>query len=223
VAGDTEVVGADGGPLIYRGRTPGSEEPMVVMTFDLTQSNLPQRVAFPILIANAVGELAPSTLPASVPLGDPLTYAPRAGAVTVRFTSPSGGATDLLVPPVSAVNPEALRTVTFADTGLPGEYALAELDGAGAELSVSRLIINAGHPRESDLRPSTTLPETLAGATATGDAGGSTSRDDLWPLLVLIAIGLLSVEWLVSLWPSRRRRAISGVSSSASTPRGLAR
>ena len=223
VAGDTEVVGAEGGPLIYRGRTPGSEEAMVVMTFDLTQSNLPRRVAFPILIANAVGELAPSALPASAPLGDPLTYAPRAGAVTVRVTSPSGAATDLLVPPVSAANPEALRTVTFADTGLPGEYAVAELDATGAELSVSRLIINAGHPHESDLRPSATLPETLAGATATGDAGGSASRDDLWPLLVLIAIGLLSVEWLVSLWPSRRRRALSGISSGGSTPRGLAR
>ena len=226
VPGDTEVVGADGGPLIYRGRTPGSAEPMVVMTFDLTQSNLPQRVAFPILIANAVGELAPSALPASSPLGDPLTYAPRAGASTVRVTAPSGEATDLLVPPVSAVNPEALRTVTFSDTGLPGEYAVAELDADGGELSVSRLIINAGHPEESDLRPSATLPDTLAAATASGDAGGSASRDDLWPLLVLIAIGLLAVEWLVSLWPPRRRRTlsgVSGVSSGASTSRGLAR
>lgn len=223
VPGDTEVVGADGGPLIYRGRTPGSEQSMVVMTFDLAQSNLPQRVAFPILIANAVGELAPSALPPSSPLGDPLTYAPRAGASTVRVTSPSGQATDLLVPPVSATNPEALRTVTFADTGLPGEYAVAELDGTGGELSVSRLIINAGHPQESDLRPNATLPDTLAGATATGDAGGGTSRDDLWPLLVLIAIALLSVEWLISLWPSRRRRALAGVSSVGMTPRGLAR
>ncbi|HEU0113844.1 MAG TPA: VWA domain-containing protein, partial [Thermomicrobiales bacterium] len=58
--GEDEVVGASQGPLVFRGRV--GPQPAIVLAFDLTQSNLPQRVAFPILIANAVGELAPNPL-----------------------------------------------------------------------------------------------------------------------------------------------------------------
>ena len=204
-----EVVGAEGGPLIYRGWTPGTGQPMVVLTFDINQSNLAQRVAFPILIANIAQDLAPSALPASSPLGDPLTYRPRAGASSVRFTNPAGTTVDLpaLEAPAGAASGAALdRAVSFSETGIPGEYVVTELDANGGELTVSRLVINAGHPRESDLRPNAELPGTLAMATGAEDVGRSTSLQDLWPALVVLAIGLLTLEWVAALWPARRRR-----------------
>ena len=50
-------------PLIYRTQAADSGEPMIVIAFDVETSNISQRVAFPILIANIANELAPSALP----------------------------------------------------------------------------------------------------------------------------------------------------------------
>src|SRR3954469_6731329 len=75
-AGDEEIVGSADGPLLYRSEVNG--QPAVVLTTDPEASNLPKRVAFPVLIANIVGALAPDGIPAAVPLGEPLVFEPRA-------------------------------------------------------------------------------------------------------------------------------------------------
>ncbi|HEU5431917.1 MAG TPA: hypothetical protein VFU81_09645, partial [Thermomicrobiales bacterium] len=210
--GQDEVVGASQGPLVFRDHVAG--QPTIVLAFDLTQSNLPQRVAFPILIANAVGELAPNPLPPSVPLGDPLAYRPRAGATTVRITPPGAKPVDLAVAASAAADSTGvdagaaadvggLRDVVFSDTGSPGTYAVQELDAAGQPRGGGAFTVNAGHPRESDLRPNPDLAATLARAKAAGDAGARASLAEWWPLLALLGLGLLAIEWIVAL--SRRR------------------
>ncbi len=218
----TEVVGAAEGPLIFRGRV--QEQPAVVLAFDVAASNLPRRVAFPILIANAVDQLAPSPLPAAVPLGDPLRYRPRAEAAAVRVAPPSGEAvelplavagdaageagsvpTDEAATGETAAPEERLREIAFADTGQPGVYAVTELNAGGEELGGGRFVVNAGHPRESDLRPNAELAGTLATARAAADdAPSRASLTDLWPLLAALGLVLLALEWLVALWPRRR-------------------
>jgi hypothetical protein len=209
--GQDEVVGASQGPLVFRDRV--DNQPAIVLAFDLTQSNLPQRVSFPILVANAVAELAPNPLPPSVPLGDPLAYRPRAGATTVRITPPGGAAVDLAVPSPAAgstgvdasdaTTAAQLRDVVFSDTGTPGTYAVQELDAAGGPRGGGSFTVNAGHPRESDLRPNPDLAATLARAKAAGGAGARASLAEWWPLLALFGLALLAVEWIVAL--SRRR------------------
>lgn len=205
----TEVVGAEQGALIYRGTVPGTDQPMVVLAFDIAQSNLPRRVAFPILIANVANELAPSPLPAAVPLGDPLAYKPRPGAATVRFTPPTGEPLDLQVD-VGSGQPEdradRLRTVTYADTGQPGPYQVSELAADGKEIGGGRFVVNAGHPRESDLTPNPNLAPTLAAAHASGDAGAASTLSDFWPALAAAALVVLLFEWLLTLLPRRRGR-----------------
>lgn len=217
-ANAVEIAGAESGPLIYRGLVPGSGEPMVVLTFDIAQSNLATRVAFPILIANAAGELAPSPLPSSVPLGDPLVYRPHAAAAKVRITPPDGTAVDL---PVAAPSADAaaasgqLREVAFSDTGVAGTYLVSELDAKGADLGGGRFIVNAGHVRESDIRPNPDLPAVLSASRA--DEGGSSSgtRTDFWPILAALGLGVLLIEWLVALAPWRRARRRSLFSAPA--------
>lgn len=212
--GQAEVVGAAEGPLVFRGEVEG--QPAIVLAFDLAQSNLPRRVAFPILIANAVAELAPSPLPPSVPLGDPLEYRPRAGAATIRIAPPGGEPVDLslAVAPTSTrvegaegpdgAAPERLRTVVFADTGEPGVYRVRELDDRGQERGGGSFTVNAGHPRESDLRPNPDLAPALAAAAGSSDAPGGAALSDLWPALALLALVALAVEWLVAV--TRRPR-----------------
>ncbi|MEA2526021.1 MAG: hypothetical protein QOF73_3248 [Thermomicrobiales bacterium] len=222
-ATDTEVVGADdrngpgAGPLIYRGRMAASGQPMIVLTFDLNdqKTNLPQRIAFPILIANMANELAPSPLPSAVPLGDPLRYRPRADAAKVRIAPPTGEPIDLAV----AVGEEAangaaptagggglLREVVYSDTGQPGEYRITELDAAGTESGGGTFVVNAGHTRESDLRANQELPGVLATARAVAESGTRASLSDLWPTLVAVALAVLGLEWLWSVLPRRRRQ-----------------
>ncbi|MGI9254041.1 MAG: vWA domain-containing protein, partial [Thermomicrobiales bacterium] len=61
--GAREINGAEGGPLAVRERI--GDQNAIVLAFDLNGSNLTRRIAFPILIANAVRELAPAPPPAA--------------------------------------------------------------------------------------------------------------------------------------------------------------
>lgn len=223
-ATDTEIVGATdkggggSGPLIYRGRVESTGQQMIVLAFDLNdqKTNLPRRVAFPILIANMANELAPSPLPAAVPLGDPLRYRPRADTATVRIVPPDGTPVELPVGtggnataggtgPASADN-GALREIVYADTGQPGDYQIAELNAAGVQTGGGRFVVNSGHPSESNLRPNLELPGVLANARSANLAGTRALLSDLWPTLVAFALAVLGLEWLWSVLPRRRGR-----------------
>lgn len=208
-----EVVGAEAGPLLFRAEL--NELPTVVLGFDIAQTNLPQRVAFPILIANVAAQLVPSPLPPAVPLGDPLVYRPSADAAAVRVIPPGGDPVDLSLAIDANAAPEAaegepapegdrLRAVSFVDTGRPGDYQVAELNGTGEELGGGRFVVNAGHPLESDLRPNPDLPAVVATARGAEEAVVPANLADLWPLLVAAAIVLLALEWLLATLPRRR-------------------
>jgi Ca-activated chloride channel family protein len=209
---DKEVAAAEEGPLIFRGKMPQTGELMVALTFDVAQSNLPRRIAFPILIANIAGYLAPSPLPSALPLGDPLVYRPGADASSVRIIPPVGEPVELAV---AASNTTAnagvnqLREIAYPGTGVPGRYVVTELDADGNELGGGAFIVNAGHPRESDLRTNNDLPALLSSTTA--DTAGKTrsSTSDLWPSLVIAALAVLLFEWLITMLPRRRRRRVA--------------
>ena len=191
---DVEVVEGESGPLLYRGSLPGSSDPMVVLTFDLQESTLPQRIAFPILVANVVRSLAPAALPASAVLGDPIAFEPRAGAATVRVVSPSGAETHI---PVTIDATGAAETALYPSTGEAGEYTLEELDASGRTTASGSFVVNAGHPIESNLRANPELPGVLAQAAATDGDGATRQRlGDLWPALAALALGVLAFEWL---------------------------
>lgn len=198
------LVSTETGPLLFRANL--EDRRAVVIAFDPAQSNIRQRVAFPILIANIVNELVPSPLPSSIPLGDPLIYRPSADAATVMVDSPMGDTTELTVlhDDPGSTGEGVQNQVAFADTGQPGTYSVTEHSAAGDELSSGRFVVNAGHPAESDPRPNAGLGNLLATARATGDDGVGLGLTDLWPALVLAALIVLGVEWLLTLRPRRR-------------------
>jgi len=209
--GDEEIVGADEGPLLYR--TEANGQPALVLTVDPETSNLPKRVAFPVLMANLIAELAPDGIPASLPLGEPLVYEPRAATTEVVVTTPAGD--ESLVNATSAGGTTS-RSIVFADTGSPGVYTVQERDAAGESLGATRFVVNAGHPRESDLRLNPALETTLSTATGRDVTTTRSERFDLWPLLALVALALIALEWLAWLWPARRaaaRRFSTGAAS----------
>jgi hypothetical protein len=208
-AGDEEIVGSPNGPLLFR--TEVNDQPAVVLTVDPETSNLPKRVAFPVLIANMVEALAPDGIPAAIPLGEPLVYEPRASTASVEILPPSGEPALL---PVFSANTQAQddvatgsvsRDIVYTDTGAAGVYTVTETDAAGIDLGTTHFVVNAGHSRESDLRIDPNLASALATASGSGVTAQREERVDLWPLFGLVALLVIAAEWITAIWPSVQR------------------
>ncbi|MBA2278799.1 MAG: hypothetical protein H0W06_13665, partial [Chloroflexia bacterium] len=199
-AGATEIVGTSegdtSGPLIWRGAL--NEQPYLAFAFSIAESNIGQRVIFPVLIARIVEELATDPFPAAVPLGEPVTFQPSADAATVSIVRPG----DENVTLTAGGGGATAAPLTFTDTGQEGAYTVQELRADGSVIGEGRFVVNAGHREESDLRANPSLATALTAAgeetagTETGDAAMRLA--DLWPVLAGVALALLVVEWLVA-------------------------
>jgi hypothetical protein len=177
-------------PLILRGRDAQSE--VAVWAFDLSESNLTTRLAFPLLTARTVRDLTPLPLPASALLGEELRIVPDPRATRIELGAPDGTVQVLEVTPGE---PLALSLEQ------PGVYTLAE-QGDGRMLYSGRLAVNAGAPFESDLTPRE-LPDPSASAAATAIMGEGDRP--LWPWLAAAALAVMMLEWL---YVHGRRRAL---------------
>jgi hypothetical protein len=176
----TTLLSADSTPLILRGRS-GAHE-IAVWAFDLAASNLPTRLAFPLLVARTVRDLTPPPLPPSLVAGAPLALRPDARADELRISRPDGASTTLAAAPA----------MTLDTLVQPGLYQLEERR-AGTTLFRGQLAVNAGAPIESDLRPQP-APRIAAG-TAAVEVAPERQLNDLWPRLALGALALLVIEW----------------------------
>jgi hypothetical protein len=167
-------------PLILRGRT-GAHE-IAIWTFDLADSNLPARLAFPLLVARTVRDLTPPALPASIAAGARLALRPDPRASEIELSGPEGMSATL-----------AVTGTTASDTlSLPGLYRVEERAG-GATIFRGHVAVNAGAAIESDLRPQPAPP--IAGTDQ--PVVGSPQREmrDIWPWLALGALAVLMLEW----------------------------
>ena len=168
-------------PLILRGSVGQSE--VAIWAFDLAKGNLTTRLAFPLLLARTVRDLAPDPLPSSALAGQALALRTDPRTDTLELTSPSGAVSRLAV-----AHGESAQ-LSLAE---PGVYALRELAGADA-IFAGQLPVNVGSARESDLTPRQ-LP---AATTAPPAAASDPARDSrpLWPWLAAAALAVMLGEW----------------------------
>jgi hypothetical protein len=180
-----EIIGSEAGPLLFEGIFRNT--PMAVMPFSLNDSNLSSRVGFPILISNLVNHLAPEGLPQVAEAGQPviLRTGPAVGSVTIQ--KPNGGTERF--PGGSAI--------VFANTEEAGRYIISEAPASGNAAPRERsFTVNAGSDTESDLR-APREPRVTAAQPGQIAAGPSRGRE-IWPMLALLALGLLVIEWWVA-------------------------
>ncbi len=187
--GEADVVDAPGWlplvkagdvPLILLGEVDGKRA--VYFTFDLTQSNLPVQVAFPVLGTRLLQLLGGADETSLTPeaAGTPILLAPPPGYET-RVELPSG---ETIVPAADAA--------LFEETGPPGVYRVTYVaeDGSvrAGPIAVRQFVAaeSAGMSRSIE-----TQPLTLA-------ASESTAVVKEWaPALIVALLLLLVAEWWI--------------------------
>jgi hypothetical protein len=193
LSGWQTVVDSDGGPLLLT-RTVRDHDLVrreALLTFELGESDLPLRSAFPVLMANLLDWLAPR------PTGNPRSVAP--GVALQLETSPLAAALhvesalDASRPPEELAPPWPARPFRAP---APGVYRAVEDDPDGA---VTTLVVADGYAAsEANITP--TQPDALEDQAAQPDALGQalrSVRSGLWPWLVAGLLALAAAEWIV--------------------------
>jgi uncharacterized membrane protein len=168
-----------GGPLIFLLEEP--QRKAVFVGFDLFKTDLPLRVAFPLILANSLRWLQPVGLEGSdlmVAAGSPFLLAVEHGVQEGTVRDPSG----------ATHRAEITRgALSFSQTDRVGLYTLT----TGAKREV-RFAVNLLDAVESNIRPQS-LP--VAPAPTAGGVGDSfTYQRELWPFLLGLAMLTLAFE-----------------------------
>ena len=187
-----------GGPLIFLLEEP--QRKAVFVGFDLFKTDLPLRVAFPLILANSLRWLQPVGLEGSdlmVAAGSPFLLSVEHGVQEGTVRDPSGA------------NHQAEITrgaLSFAQTDQVGLYTLT----TGGKREV-RFAVNLLDGVESNIRPQ---PLAVAPPPTAGGVGESfTYQRELWPFLLALALVTLAFEGFLYwrrqtagrlAWPSRR-------------------
>ncbi|MEZ6018209.1 MAG: VWA domain-containing protein [Planctomycetota bacterium] len=177
--GEALVTGYDG-PLISAFDL--TERRVVHIGFDMTAELFPFRLAFPMLLRNAIAWFEAE----EDVLFEP-TYAPGATISPLRRITDAAPTVTFLrddAPVEVALAPQEGRFY-FADTEQPGAYVF-RIDERNYPAAV-----NLFDPLESDLAPSEATGDALAGT-----AHRSLFNRDLWALLAALGLALWALEWV---------------------------
>lgn len=183
-----ELAEAESGPLIAAGEHDGRR--IVSVAFDLSDSDWPLRVSFPIFLTNAVnfltaaGGLGPSS--PDTPTGGvaALTVSPNVSSLSI--TRPDGSTSSLAAPKTGGV-------ALFEDTAQAGVYRARGANGYDFPFAVNLLsrdesaLATQAHPKLSHAASAPAAPVPLA----------RRARSDLWPYLAAAALFFLLLEWFV--------------------------
>lgn len=171
-------------PLIFHGSVDNSR--VIVWSFDLAASNLPARLALPLLVANTLSTLLAPSPPAVVPLGEPVLLARN-----LSIEVPDGHR--LFLSASEATGSANL----FAHTKQPGLYRIYNENNA----FIAGFAVHAGSPLESDLtrdpQQSDPDPLPLLDASAPAPPEPETAYQEFWPWLAGLALVVVTFEgWL---------------------------
>lgn len=183
------AVDGDGGPVLLAGERDGRR--IVVLTFDIHNSDLPLQVAFPLLISNIVSYLVPGSGAEAAQLapGQPLAIAVDASITEVRMTKPDGT--------IATATRDGGQAI-FVDTGLLGPYLVEQFQDQKL-VSRTRYAVNLFSATESEIQPRAELAVTQASGLqqAETSADNRVGRQEIWRWLAAAALVVLVIEWLV--------------------------
>ena len=181
------VVDGDGGPLLFVGEKDGRR--VAVLAFDLHNSDLPLQVAFPLLLSNIVGYLAPGSgaEASQITPGQAIAIPVDASITDVRLTRPDGQTVNL---------PIQNGQVLYADTEALGPYTIEQRQGDRL-VARQRFTVNLFSPAESRVAPKADLNVPQTSGLQQAVTRERVGRNELWRWLAAAVLALLLIEWLV--------------------------
>jgi hypothetical protein len=185
----TRVLEASGQkPLLFTlGRGPYTD---LVQTFALVNAkgdlttDWPLQPSFPLFFRNVLytlGKVDDAVRPAGVQPGDPMVLRPEAGVETLLVTPPGQSAVKL----ERGLRPDFV----FGDTDRAGVYKYQAPDGPWHSFTVNLLDSN-----ESNIEP---RDEIRIGSDRIVTGQERSQPREIWKWVLLLAVGLLVVEWVV--------------------------
>ena len=173
--------------LLLAGETGGRR--IAVLAFGLGRSDLPLTLAYPILLANLVGWLAPeagSGLPETISPGAVVSITPRSGVDRVVVTDPNGREQRLA---------PSRGVVLYNATDTLGAHTVREFIG-DREIKRSVMTVNLLSADESSIAPQT--PQLTSAAQNTAGGGAiARARQEAWRPLLAIGLLILAIEWWI--------------------------
>jgi len=180
------LVEAAGGPLILAGDWNGRR--VAVITFDLLDSDLPLKIAWPILLSDLTNWYkAPRALQieGSLEPGQAVTIQPAPDATTVRVSRPDGATTTYTVDRPQIVD---------GDTPMPGIYTV-EIYKNADRIQQEFFAVNLFDAAEIDITPR--VPKVGAGTLSGSQAQQEIGQREWWSIVALLGLLILAIEWLV--------------------------
>ncbi|HLG51626.1 MAG TPA: VWA domain-containing protein [Chloroflexota bacterium] len=169
------------GPVIFQGQLQGRQA--VIIGFDPAGTDWPERIAFPVFVANLIQALSPSAFPLQIEPGSVLDMVPSPEAKTIAFRLPNGKI-DLFQ--------NSGRPLRFTDTAQRGTYVVTELNGQ-TTVETHEFVVSKLGLAESDIAPRLD-PQVLARA---GSPPGRPVEHDVWPWFAGGALAVLTLEWII--------------------------
>lgn len=177
-----------GGTILMAGET--NAQQIAIMPFDVRDSNLPLLIAYPVLMSNLVEWFSPAdivALPDGLSVGDSVVIHPPLLADSIRVTASDGTVTELAIDN---------NTLVFTDTSQLGLYQLEIIQG-GEVTQSQNFAVNLFTTGESDIAPIAEDALILGGTAFEGEATEQLGLREFWGILALLALIVLSIEWVV--------------------------
>ncbi|MFQ3631740.1 vWA domain-containing protein [Roseiflexus sp.] len=181
------LVEGDGSPMLLAGEREGRR--IVVLAFALQDSDLPLQIAFPLLISNIIGYLAPgSGLEASqIAPGQPLVVAVDPAVTAVRVVRPDGRVDTAPIQGGQAI---------YADADALGPYLIEQVRD-NQVFGQRHFAINLFMPEESRIAPANELSVPQVSGLQQAVTREQVGRQEVWRWLAAAAILIVVIEWLV--------------------------
>lgn len=180
----TPLAQTDVGSLLWTGEADGHQ--IVIVPFDLRDSDWPLQISFPIFMSNAMNAFTPPSVivgESNLRVGETLTIRPPVEAQSLMITHPDEAEETLTL----------AGEVAYGGTSQPGLYTLTI--AAVDETQEQAFAVNLFGTGESRIAPQTALNLGGQAASETGEA--QFTLREFWPLAALVALIVLLVEWAV--------------------------
>jgi len=196
----TPLVGADGGELIIAGEDDGRQ--IVLMPFDLNESDLPLQITFPLFMANAIEWFTPTNIIDNTQLltvGDAVPIRPPIEATRVEVVLPDGEIIPLELDDSG---------VLFTDTSTSGLYVVNVYNGDDL-INSATFAVNLFNTGESDITPINPETLNLGGSEEVDTSEAQLGLREFWTPLAWLALMILLIEW----WVYFRRLQVPTITS----------